>query len=145
MKLIKLFLVIIATFTIGCNTPQPEEAKAFDQKMTEAIEIHDEVMPKMGKLSKLISSLEAKVDSTNAEIYKPAIRDLKEGHDMMMDWMKDFGDEFSKTEINDGIKLKDADSLKARLKAIEISKKEAEQMKVKVMQAIDNAEALLKP
>ncbi len=144
MKFIKFVFVSILAFAVGCNDPQPEEAKAFDQKMTEAIEIHDEVMPKMGKLTKLISSLEAKVDSTNAEVYKPAIRDLKKGHDMMMDWMKDFGDEFSKTEINDGIKLEDVDSLKARLKAIEISKKEAEDMKEQVMMAIENAEALLK-
>jgi hypothetical protein len=144
MKFIKIFLVTIVAFALGCQTQQPEEAKAFDQKMTEAIEIHDEVMPKMGKLSKLIVDLESKVDSTNASKYKPVILDLKKGHDMMMEWMKDFGDEFSKTEINDGIKLEDIDSLKARLKAIEISKKEAEDMKEQVMMAIENAEALLK-
>jgi uncharacterized protein YfbU (UPF0304 family) len=143
MKIKNVYLSLILVLIFSCNTP-PEEAKAFDQTMTEAIQIHDDVMPEMGRISKLIKALETKVDSTNADVYKPAIRELKQGHDMMMDWMKDFGDEFSKTEINDGIQIMNVDSLKARLKAIEKSKNEAEKMKTQVMSAIENAEALLK-
>ena len=128
---------------ISCADSQPKEAKLFDQKMAETIAIHDDVMPKMTKITTLITTLESKADSTNAEVYEPTILKLKTGHDKMMEWMKSFGDEFSKTEINQGIQLRNSDSLKLRLKVLEESKQEAEDMKAHVMDAISNAEALL--
>lgn len=143
MKLYKLPFIALLIFSISCSKPQPEEAKLFDQKMTETIAIHDEVMPKMSKITKLIKTLESQIDSTNTSVYKPAIIDLKTGHDKMMEWMKNFGDEFSKTEINEGIQLKDADSLSSRLKALEHSNKQALDMKRHIMIAITNAEKIL--
>lgn len=140
----RYFILPVIAFILSCAKQQPEEAKVFDEKMIETIAIHDEVMPEMSKINKLIRNLEAKKDSTNADVYEPAIKDLKKGHDMMMDWMKDFGDEFSKSEINEGIKLTDPDSLKMRLDALEKSKKSAEKMKNQVKSAISNAEDILK-
>ncbi|WP_445159258.1 hypothetical protein [Mesohalobacter salilacus] len=111
--------------------------------MTETIAIHDEVMPKMSKINQLLSQLETKMDSTNVEKFQPAMEDLKSGHDKMMTWMKSFGDEFSKTEINQGIQLENVDSLKQRLKALKQSHIMAEDMKAHIQKAIEEAEALV--
>lgn len=144
MKLFTLNLFIAFFILTSCTETQPEEAKVFDQKMTETIAIHDEVMPEMSRITNLIQTLESQVDSTNANLYKPVILDLKTGHDKMMEWMKDFGDDFSKTEINDGIKLNNVDSLKSRLEVLENSKKQAEDMKNHIQEAIKKAERILK-
>ena len=140
----KLFLLLsIVALLISCTDSKPEEAKLFDQKMTETIDIHDEVMPKMSKINELLSQLETQMDSTNVDKIKPVKEDLKTGHDKMMAWMKSFGDEFTKTEINKGIQIKDIDSLKQRLDAINKSYDEAEDMRNHMQEAIQKAEALV--
>lgn len=144
MKIASLLVFILFGLTMSCADSTPKEVAAFDQKMDKTISIHDEVMPEMAKINKLIIQLEAQKDSINLEKYQPAIEDLKTGHDKMMSWMKSFGDEFSKTEINQGIQLKDVDSLKQRLKALEKSYKDAEAMQNHIQEAIRNAETLLK-
>lgn len=144
MKISHLLVFILFGLMMSCADSTPKEVAAFDQKMDETITIHDEVMPEMSKINKLIIQLEAQKDSTNLEKYQPAIEDLKTGHDKMMSWMKSFGDEFSKTEINQGIQLKDVDSLKQRLKELEKSYKDAEAMQNHIQEAIRNAETLLK-
>lgn len=138
-----LFIAIIILFT-SCGDKAPQEVELFNEKMDNTIAIHDEVMPEMGKINQLIGRLEAKMDSTNIKEYQAALEDLKTGHDKMMTWMKNFGDEFSRTEINQGIQLKDSDSLKMRLKALEDSFKEAEGMRNHIQKAIKNAKNLLK-
>lgn len=144
MKISHLLVFILFGLMMSCADSTPKEVAAFDQKMDETITIHDEVMPEMSKINKLIIQLEAQKDSTNLEKYQPAIEDLKTGHDKMMSWMKSFGDEFSKTEINQGVQLKDVDSLKQRLKELEKSYKDAEAMQNHIQEAIRNAETLLK-
>ena len=141
----KLFLLLsIIALLISCADSKPEEAKIFDLKMIETIAIHDEVMPKMGKINQLLSQLETQMDSTNVDKIKPVKEDLKTGHDKMMAWMKSFGDEFSTTEINQGIQLKDEDSLKQRLEALDKSYDDAEDMRNHLQEAIQKAEALVK-
>ena len=74
--------------------------------MEEVMAIHDEVMPKMGAISKLIAELKPKVDSS--EVGKEnlkAIRDLQDAHKSMMDWMKVFGERFDYEEIMNGKEL----------------------------------------
>jgi len=144
MKTPYFLLTILISLMISCADSTPEEAIEFDQKMEETIAIHDAVMPEMGKINKLLSQLETQIDSTNIEEFKPAIENLKNGHDKMMSWMKSFGDEFSKTEINQGIQLKDIDSLKLRLEALDKSYEQAEDMKNHIQEAIKEAEALVK-
>lgn len=143
MKLSHLILTAIIATTMSCADSKPEEAVLFDKKMTETIAIHDEVMPEMSKINQLITKLETQMDSTNVDEYQPAIQDLKTGHDKMMTWMKSFGDEFDRTEINQGIQLKDADSLKQRIKVLEQSYQDAIDMKTAVFEAIANAQDVL--
>lgn len=143
MKFFQLLLVGLIAILTSCSDTQPKEAKAFDQKMEKTIAIHDEVMPEMSKINQLINELEAKMDSTNIDHYQPAIESLKSGHGKMMSWMKSFGDEFNKTEINQGIQVKDEDSLKQRLKALDESFNEAKAMKTHIEEAIKKAESLV--
>lgn len=144
MKLSYFIYTFLILLIISCGDSKPKEVEQFNLKMDKTIAIHDEVMPEMTKINQLIGKLEAKMDSTTTEKYKPAVEDLKTGHDKMMTWMKDFGDEFSKTEINQGIQLKDADSLKSRLEALDVSYKQAQDMRNHIQEAISNAELLLK-
>ncbi|RRO20272.1 hypothetical protein EIG84_04930 [Flavobacteriaceae bacterium 14752] len=143
MKITQLLLAGLVFFLISCSDSKPKEVTEFNKKMTETIAIHDEVMPKMSKINQLLSQLETKMDSTNVEKFQPAMEDLKSGHDKMMTWMKSFGDEFSKTEINQGIQLENVDSLKQRLKALKQSHIMAEDMKAHIQKAIEEAEALV--
>lgn len=144
MKLSNIFFAVVIGLFISCADTEPKEAQLFNEKMEKTIAIHDEVMPEMSKLTRLITTLEKEADSTNAESYEPVIYDLKTGHDKMMTWMKNFGDEFSKIEINQGIQLKNIDSLKTRLEALDVSYKEAVDMRDHIKEAIKNADALIK-
>ena len=143
MKIFNVFFVTILLVLVSCSNPEPKEVQVFNEKMDKTIAIHDEVMPEMSKISRLMTNLETKMDSTNVETIKPAIEDLKIAHDKMMTWMANFGEEFSRTEINEGIQLKNADSLKLRLKALDKSMEEAKDMRDHVNEAISNAEALV--
>ena len=101
--------------------------------------IHDEVMPKMGKLSKLVAELKTKVDTTaKGKKYELAMKELQDSHKSMMHWMQGFGDRFDSDEILNG-------------KALSPQKKEwlnEEEEKVNALKdqinsSIENAEALL--
>lgn len=107
--------------------------------MDEVMAIHDEVMPKMGTIGKLVGDLKAKVDTTEmGHKYEVAMKDLQDANTAMMDWMKDFGDRFNHEEILEG-------------KALSAEKQEwldEEEEKVKVVKekingSIARAEALL--
>ena len=68
--------------------------------------IHDEVMPKMGRIGKLVKELKPKIDSTEAgQNYEAAMQDLQAAHKSMMDWMQGFGDRFDYDEIKNGKEL----------------------------------------
>ena len=70
------------------------------------MEIHDEVMPKMGAIGKLVAELKPKVDSTEqGREYQKAMEDLQLAHKSMMDWMRGFGDRFDSDEILRGKEL----------------------------------------
>lgn len=133
-----LFLVVLLALTLSCKNEQKETKEP--TRMERVIAGHDEVMPKMGAIGKLISALEPKVDTTAVgKQYKVAKDDLEEAYTYMMDWMKGFGDRFDSDEILEGKALSE--------------QKEAwlieEEDKVNIMKgminnSIANAEALLK-
>lgn len=72
-------------------------------QMKEVMAIHDEVMPSMGKMGKMVGELSSKEDSTELGVqYKKARIDLQEAHKAMMDWMQNFGNRFNADEILNG-------------------------------------------
>ena len=75
-------------------------------KMQEVMAVHDEVMPRMGRISKLVAELEPMADTTAAgEEYLTAMRDLQAAYRSMMDWMQGFGNRFDSDEVLNGKEL----------------------------------------
>ena len=101
-NLFALFFILL----ISCKGDKKEVPRSDSSKMKEVLAIHDEVMPKMGRLGKLISELKTKEDSTEIGLrYKEAREDLQAAHKSMMEWMQGFGKKFGPEEIQDGKEL----------------------------------------
>ena len=59
---IKVILLLVLVCISSCR--QGKKGSEAPTQMEEVMMIHDEVMPKMGKLSKLVSELKEKIDTT---------------------------------------------------------------------------------
>lgn len=129
---------------MACTTEADKLTEEFNAKMDMAIEAHDEVMPKMGKIGQLINELEKDIDSLNRDSHEAAMKELQMGHDRMMGWMKTFGNDFSAQEIQNGLQTENLDSIRLKLKLIEKNYTAAEDMKNLINSAIENAENILK-
>ena len=134
---IKVILLLVLVCRSSCK--QEKKGSEVPTQMEEVMIIHDEVMPKMGKLSKLVSELKEKIDTTaTGKEYAAAMKDLKDSNKSMMDWMMGFSDRFNPDEILEG-------------KELSLEKKEwlnEEEVKVKALKeqinsSIEKAEALL--
>lgn len=138
MKNITLVFVSFLVFNFSsCKQDKKDEVKT--DSMKEVMAIHDEVMPKMGSVGKLVSELSAKKDSTETGAgYDLAKKELQAANKSMMDWMHDFGDRFTTDEIMNGKELSPEKQLwlaeeKAKIEAI----------RAQYNSSIKNAEKLL--
>ncbi|MDO6471172.1 hypothetical protein [Maribacter sp. 1_MG-2023] len=130
-----LTVATLITFTSCKETKKTEEPS----KMENVMSIHDEVMPKMGTLGKLVGQLKPMADSLGAEsVEAKAIKDLQEANRSMMDWMQGFGDRFDSEEIMDGKEL--SDEKKQWLKEEE---EKVQQVKENINSSIERAEEIL--
>jgi hypothetical protein len=78
------FSTLTLIFVLSCKEEE-KKPEALTQ-MKEVMAIHDEVMPKMGTIGKLVSELKPKADSTEKGIvYDKAMKDLQAAHKSMMD------------------------------------------------------------
>ncbi len=103
MKKIILTLAVIGIL-VSCK--EKKQTSPETTQMETVMGIHDEVMPKMGRLGKLVGELKTKVDSTETgQQYQSAMNDLQDAHTAMMDWMQGFGDRFDSDEILNGKEL----------------------------------------
>lgn len=136
MKRIKLILgVLTLMFVVSCGNGNNEK-EIFDNLKKDVLAVHDEVMPKMGKINTLIGELKKKIDTTEAgKKYETAKKDLEESHKMMMDWMKDFGDHFSGSIAKD--------SLAKKIQMLKEEGVKVDKLKEKINLSIKNAEAIL--
>ena len=93
--------LILSVLIYSCKQEKKEvELDSSTTKMEEVMAIHDQVMPKMGTIGKLVAELKPKVDSTETGLeYGKAMKDLQDGHKAMMDWMQGFGNRFDSDEI----------------------------------------------
>jgi hypothetical protein len=122
---------------LSCKTETKKDK--IHSKMEEVMGVHDEVMPKMGTISKLIADLKPKVDST--EVGKEnlkAIRDLQDAHKSMMDWMRDFGERFEYEEIMKGKALSEEKKVWLMEEEIKVN-----ELREKINTSIANAERVL--
>lgn len=100
-----VFLAAISLMMVACKEEKTVEAN----QMKSVMSIHDEVMPKMGTIGRLMGDLsELEADSTAmASEYQKSRKDLQNAHKSMMDWMKGFSDRFDPDEILNGKELTD--------------------------------------
>jgi lipoprotein NlpI len=108
MNKMKRYFVIIAMMVAvaACtNTQQKvkEEQKA-PTLMDEVMALHDEVMPKMGKMMKVQKQLNlladsiATVDLERAGLLRGLAQNLDDANEAMMDWMRNFNPNVEGTE-----------------------------------------------
>jgi len=138
MKYLFSTILILLSITTSCKKIASQATEM--TQMERVIAVHDDVMPKMGKIGQLINALESKTDSMDTgNPYNTAQHDLKEAYTYMMDWMKGFGERFNSDEILDGKML----SNEKKIWLIEEESK-VNLMKKMVLSSISNAETLLK-
>ncbi|NNE76685.1 MAG: hypothetical protein HKN31_06385 [Pricia sp.] len=102
----KKIILLLAISVIALNFSCQEEKES--TQMKEVLAVHDEVMPKMGKLGNMVGELSSKEDSTAMGMqYKEARIELQAAHKSMMDWMQNFGNRFTHDEILNGKELSD--------------------------------------
>ena len=107
--------------------------------MEQVMAIHDEVMPKMGTLGRLVGQLKPMADSLGAESPEAeAMRDLQQANKSMMDWMQDFGDRFDSDEILEGKELS-----AEKQKWLDEEEEKVNKVKEQINSSIKKAEALL--
>ncbi len=98
--IIPLFLISLMIFT-ACGE-QKKSAK--DQLYDKVMAVHDEIMPKMGDMSKYKKQLNEKIERLVAEgeeanadkvnELKDAVKGLENSHEEMMNWMREFDKDF---------------------------------------------------
>lgn len=134
----KLCLIMILLFSLSCK--QEKKAEEGPTQMEEVMMVHDEVMPKMGTLSKLVAELKAKVDTTSTGMeYETAMKDLQNSNKLMMGWMMGFGDRFDSDEILNGKEL-----TAQKLEWLDEEQEKVNALKEEINSSIERAEKLLK-
>lgn len=124
---------------IGCKENKISNPSSETSQMKEVMAIHDEVMPKMSKISRLVADLRKKIDGDQGTAaHKKAMEDLQDAHKTMMDWMRGLGDNFDSEEILDGKAL-----TPAKQKLLDEEEKKVKIVKEKINSSIATAEELL--
>jgi preprotein translocase subunit YajC len=135
-----LLATILLSLTFACKDSKKEEKKT---QMQEVMAVHDEVMPKMGTIGKLISEINAKIEiikETDSTLeLEDAKKDLQEANKAMMEWMKSFGNRFESDEILKGKAL--TEEKQKLLNEEEVNVKKVRDLMNK---SIENAETILK-
>lgn len=137
----KTILLLITTFIFFANSCKTDKKKEYKlTQMQEVMAIHDEVMPKMGTINKLIGELRTKIDSTEQGVqYNMAMTDLQEANKAMMDWMQGFGKLFDHEEILKGKELSTQKKLWLNEEDVKVKK-----LRDQINNSIERAEGLLK-
>ena len=147
-KYILIIASLVLVLSIGCKeekkvTPELNETEQVSQdqnQMKTVMAIHDEVMPKMGKIGSLVSQLRKKIDTDEGgAVEKKAMEDLQDANKSMMDWMQDFGTRFDADEIMNGKELTEE-----KKQWLNEEEEKVNTVKEKINTSITAAEALLK-
>ncbi|WP_299170950.1 hypothetical protein [uncultured Allomuricauda sp.] len=137
----KKALSILTTFVLVLSYSCKEQKKMEEgpTQMEEVMAVHDEVMPKMGKLGKLVGELKSKVDTTAlGQEYESAMKELQEANNSMMEWMMNFGNRFDSDEILDGKELTEEKQQWLNEEEVKV-----EALREQINSSIAKAEALL--
>lgn len=144
MKTLKtLFLICLATITVACNEEQKTKIESdFKKEINKAMEIHDDVMPKMSDINKKIRNLDTLtgVDSTTVNASKDK---LKSAHGEMMTWMKDFSQGFSTKEIREGLQTDNPDTIELKTNLAIKFREKAIEMQKNINESLEDAKKVL--
>lgn len=133
-------LILLTACVLGMSSCKENRKAEEPTLMEEVMATHDEVMPKMGTIGRLVGQLKPMADSLGTESAEAiAMRDLQEANKAMMDWMQDFGNRFDLDEIMHGKEL--TEEKKELLKAEE---EKINRVKDAINSSIKNAEEILK-
>lgn len=110
------FLSLLSLLVWSCAEPskKSEPTSQDPYSMESVMAVHDEVMPKMSEIARLIDELKPLSEKNPDSPYTNAIAALQKSHKAMMDWMGDIGEAFTPDEILKGAEL--SEEKKARLK-----------------------------
>lgn len=154
MKKIALSLSLVLFVSISFTACQDEKKKEkseveilqeeFDKNMKETVAIHDEVMPKMAEINKLLSQLEINSSKMEKEEYERTSAQLQEAHSEMMSWMKYFSEKFDSKEVNSGITSEDRAELREKNEVLKELKIAAENMRDNILESLQKANELNK-
>ncbi|MFK7811140.1 MAG: hypothetical protein AB8B59_01525 [Maribacter sp.] len=136
-KYILVLASVIFVLSLSCKEEKKESPES--NQMEQVMNIHDEVMPKMGKIGSLVSQLRKKIDSDQGGAEeKKAMEDLQDANKSMMDWMQGFGNRFDSDEIMNGKTLTEE-----KKQWLNEEEEKVNLVKEKINTSIANAEALL--
>ena len=132
-------LALWVAMALSCKEEKKTTESQETTQMEEVMAIHDEVMPKMGVLGRLVGKLKAKVDSTEqGMVYEKAMKDLQAANNSMMQWMQGFGDRFDSDEILNGKVLTEQ-----KQKWLDQEEEKVKALREQINSSIEKAEALL--
>lgn len=98
-----LYLLAVVLFISSCKNEESNQidnlSAEFDQLTEQTIEVHDDVMPKMGDLMELSTLIDerSQKEEISEELRQELLyikSDLDAAHTAMMDWMKDYSTAF---------------------------------------------------
>ena len=136
MRRIIALILALNFLLLGCK--DQDKTTGLSQ-MEEVMSIHDEVMPKMSTLAKLVGELKSKADSTEQGLkYATAMEDLQDSHKAMMDWMQGFGSRFTSDEILNGAPLSEE-----KQEWLDEEEKKVIALKKQILESIEEAQGLL--
>ena len=143
MKLLfKSALLLSFTFlAVSCAEDTSAKKEKYEELFHQVLDVHDEVMPKMGDISELSKKLNAIADtSSTAEKYLEAKQKLKEADKLMMDWMHSFSDEFVKNKAE--IKKMNNEQLQEKIEDLQEELGDVRAMQEAINSSIEKARAL---
>ncbi|MAN27817.1 MULTISPECIES: hypothetical protein [Mesonia] len=138
-----LVFIFAGILLVSCGEKQKasKEKQHYDESIDEILVVHDEVMPKMGALSSLIEKTETKIDTTEiGKEFENVNQELKQAHELMMTWMKDFGEKFPNALVDTTYSKEEYEKREPILSA---EKEEVKEMKDRVNKSIEKAQELL--
>lgn len=137
--ILALFFFAILFLSVSCKEEKKEETTSTENQMEKVMAIHDEVMPKMGQIGRLVGKLKSKIDTTATGMeYGKAMKDLQDANTSMMDWMQGFGDRFDSDEIMNGKEL-----TPEKQELLNEEEEKINVVKEKINSSIEKAEVLL--
>ena len=91
-------LLILSVFIFSACGDKPDQVTSIKK---EVMDVHDELMPKMGELRNVRKTLITKAqaaDSSMASELETLAQDLEAANESMMDWMNQYEPQFEGTE-----------------------------------------------